>query len=347
MLLTTNKALLTHVHFSAGYLVPFSALNNQIAQLDCLLSFAVAATEAPIPYIRPRMHAEGSGLLHLTELRHPCLELQEDVTFIANDVCFEHGDTHMYILTGPNMGGKSTYIRSVGCAVLMAHVGAFVPCAHADISIVDAILGRVGADDNISKGLSTFMVEMIETAGIVRNATSASLVFIDELGRGTSTYEGCGIAWSIAEHLAAETKCFTMFATHFQEISELAKSVPTVRNYHMMAVADRNVFTLLYQVRPGVMEKSFGIHVARIAQFPADVLATAQRVYDECEDHFSQLRAQNDDAATQVFTESIAKCLAVAADDEAAIERLVADVRAQTKQTDSQYFRTTFAKVFE
>lgn len=322
-------------------------LNNQIAQLDCLVSFAVAAASAPIPYVRPRMHAEGSGTLNMTELRHPCLELQEDVTFIANDVRFQHDDTHMYILTGPNMGGKSTYIRSVGCAVLMAHVGAFVPCASADISIVDAILGRIGADDNIGKGLSTFMVEMIETAGIVRNATAASLVFIDELGRGTSTYEGCGIAWSIAEHLASVSKCFTMFATHFQEISELANSVSTVRNYHMVAVADRDEFTLLYQVRPGVMAKSFGLHVARIAQFPDNVLATAQRAYDECEDHYSQLCAQNDAAATAVFTRALEQCAAVQTDDEAAIETLVEAIRAQVKQTDSEYFRTAFPMIYD
>lgn len=187
------------VRVALGYLGSFTRLNHSIAQLDCLLSFAIAAVSAPIPYVKPKMSSEAPRELCLRGLRHPCLELQEDVTFIANDVAFKQNETNMFIITGPNMGGKSTYIRSVGASVLMAHVGSFVPCDVATISYVDSILGRIGADDNISKGLSTFMVEMIETSGIIRTATEKSLVVIDELGRGTSTYEGCGIAWAIAE----------------------------------------------------------------------------------------------------------------------------------------------------
>lgn len=187
------------IRVAAGYLGSFTRLNHYVAQTDCLLSFAVAAASAPTTYIKPKMRNEEPRVLKLRGLRHPCLELQDDVTYIANDISFQGGETNMFIITGPNMGGKSTYIRSVGAAVLMAHVGAFVPCDEAEISYVDSILGRIGADDNISKGLSTFMVEMIETAGIIRTATEKSLVVIDELGRGTSTYEGCGLAWAIAE----------------------------------------------------------------------------------------------------------------------------------------------------
>lgn len=187
------------IRVALGYLGSFTRLNNYVAQLDCLLSFAIAAASAPATYIKPKMVSEEPRVLTLRGLRHPCLELQDDVTYIANDITFQNDETNMYIITGPNMGGKSTYIRSVGAAVLMAHVGAFVPCDEAIISYVDSILGRIGADDNINKGLSTFMVEMIETAGIIRTATKKSLVVIDELGRGTSTYEGCGIAWAIAE----------------------------------------------------------------------------------------------------------------------------------------------------
>lgn len=260
------------VRIAIGYVEPWTMLNNQIAQLDCYLSFAIAAVSAPEPYVRPKMFPEGEGRLKLTQLRHPCLELQEDVSFIANDAVFQKNETIMYIITGPNMGGKSTYIRSVGVAVLMAHVGAFVPCSEAEITLIDSILGRVGADDNLSKGLSTFMVEMVETAGIIRTATDKSLVIIDELGRGTSTYEGCGIAWSIAEYLAKETKCFTLFATHFHEITEMAETLTTVKSCHMNAIADNDNFTLLYQVKPGVMEKSFGIQVAKLAKFPNEVV---------------------------------------------------------------------------
>lgn len=156
------------VRVALGYLPALSLLNNNMAQLDCLVSFAVAAATAPVSYVRPIMVAEGKRVLDLKGLRHPCLELQEDVTYIANDAVFDEDETIMQIITGPNMGGKSTYIRSVGVAVLMAHVGAFVACSSAKMSHIDSILGRIGADDNINKGLSTFMIEMIETAAIIR-----------------------------------------------------------------------------------------------------------------------------------------------------------------------------------
>ncbi|XP_052894948.1 DNA mismatch repair protein spellchecker 1 isoform X2 [Anopheles moucheti] len=284
------------IRVAIGYIEPWTMLNSQIAQLDCLVSFAVSASTAPTPYVRPKMQKDGPSVLKLFQIRHPCLELQEDVNFIANDAMFDAKDATMYIITGPNMGGKSTYIRSVGVAVLMAHVGAFVPCQSAEMSIVDSILGRVGADDNFTKGLSTFMVEMIETAGIIRKATDKSLVIIDELGRGTSTYEGCGIAWSIAEWLAKESKCFTLFATHFQEITDLATYVPNVKNCHMEAIVDGERMTLLYQVMPGVMEKSFGIQVAKLANFPPSVIKLAQKFYNECEDHRGSLKEKQDNA---------------------------------------------------
>lgn len=156
------------IRVALGYLPALTALNNHIAQLDCLVSFAISAATAPVPYVRPEMVSDGPRVLDLKDLRHPCLELQEDCTFIANDVVFEENGTNMHIITGPNMGGKSTYIRSVGVAVLMAHVGSFVASDSARMSFFDSILGRVGADDNINKGLSTFMIEMIETAGIIR-----------------------------------------------------------------------------------------------------------------------------------------------------------------------------------
>ncbi|XP_053675330.1 DNA mismatch repair protein spellchecker 1 [Anopheles nili] len=282
------------IRVAVGYVEPWTLLNSQIAYLDCLVSFAVSAASAPIPYIRPTIHRDGPSVLKLSQVRHPCLELQEDVSYIANDAIFDDGKASMYIITGPNMGGKSTYIRSVGVAVLMAHVGAFVPCASAEISIVDSILGRVGADDNFSKGLSTFMVEMIETADIIRRATNRSLVIIDELGRGTSTYEGCGIAWSIAEWLAKESYCFCLFATHFQEITDLATYVPNVANLHMEAIVDGERLTLLYQVKPGVMEKSFGIQVAKLANFPPIVIEMAEKFYNECEDHRGTLKEKED-----------------------------------------------------
>ncbi|XP_062142962.1 DNA mismatch repair protein spellchecker 1 [Drosophila sulfurigaster albostrigata] len=334
------------IQVAVGYAAPLTSLNNELAQLDCLVSFANAARSAPTPYVRPKMLPEGAGQLQLDDVRHPCLELQEHVSFIANSVEFEKDKCNMFIITGPNMGGKSTYIRSVGTAVLMAHVGAFVPCSLATISMVDSILGRVGASDNIIKGLSTFMVEMIETSGIIRTATDKSLVIIDELGRGTSTYEGCGIAWSIAEHLAKQTKCFTLFATHFHEITKLAETLCTVKNCHMAAVADADNFTLLYQVRPGVMEKSFGIQVARLANFPEHVVQNAQEVYNEFEDEHADKQNQTDKDLLDKIQVAIEQLSTAGNNTEINVEdltTLVAQFAKDIKQLDSDYFKSVLS----
>ncbi|XP_011294478.1 DNA mismatch repair protein spellchecker 1 [Musca domestica] len=334
------------IKVAVGYASPLTSLNNEFAQLDCLVSFAIAAQSAPIPYIRPQILEEGSGELVLKDIRHPCLELQEHISFIANSVEFKKDVCNMFIITGPNMGGKSTYIRSVGTAVLMAHVGSFVPCSEATISMVDSILGRVGASDNIIKGLSTFMVEMIETSGIIRSATEKSLVIIDELGRGTSTYEGCGIAWSIAEHLAKETKCFTLFATHFHEITNLSETVPTVKNCHMAAVADNDNFTLLYQVRPGVMEKSFGIQVARLANFPEKVVHHAQQVYNEFEDEHADKQSCDDKVLLEKINKAIENLSTTGNNvdiNESDLSKLVEQFTQDIRKLDSEYFKCVLA----
>uniref|UniRef100_A0A1A9VQD0 DNA mismatch repair proteins mutS family domain-containing protein n=1 Tax=Glossina austeni TaxID=7395 RepID=A0A1A9VQD0_GLOAU len=330
------------IKVAQGYGSPLALLNNELAKLDCLVSFAIAAQSAPRPYVRPTMLPEGSGELVLKDIRHPCLELQEHVSFISNDVEFRKEDCNMFIITGPNMGGKSTYIRSVGTAVLMAHIGSFVACSEASISMVDSILGRVGASDNIIKGLSTFMVEMLETSGIIRTATHKSLVIIDELGRGTSTYEGCGIAWSIAEHLAKETKCFTLFATHFHEITNLASTVTTVKNCHMAAVADKENFTLLYQVRPGIMEKSFGIQVAKLANFPNDVVQNAQRIYNELEDDHLAKQTQQDKDLLEKIHVAIERLSTTGNNkdiNESDLTELVEKFAQDIKKLDSEYFK--------
>lgn len=186
-----------------GYTESLRNLNRLVANVDVLVSFASAAVSARIPYVRPKIldPESPSTCIKLMKARHPCLEHQEHLDFIPNDVNLDKEGKTLQIITGPNMCGKSTYIRSVGVCVLMAHIGSLVPCERAEIAVVDAILARVGADDSQLKGLSTFMLEMIESSTIVKSATKNSLVIIDELGRGTSTYDGCGIAWSIAEYL--------------------------------------------------------------------------------------------------------------------------------------------------
>lgn len=271
------------VKVASGYTVPLMNLNNSIATLDVFVSLADVATSAPGEYVRPKMYSEDERVLTLKALRHPCLECQDDMQFIPNDVSLKGDDTQMCIITGANISGKSTYIRSIGVAVLLAHIGSFVPCEEAHISICDSILARVGANDNIQKGLSTFMVEMVETSSILQTATKNSLVIIDELGRGTSTFEGLGLAWSIAEYLASDIKCFTLFATHFHEITALADTEKTAKNYHLAAITDNSQLTLLFQVRPGPIDKSFGVQVAEIAQLPNSVLIDAKKFLKDME----------------------------------------------------------------
>ncbi|XP_076178005.1 DNA mismatch repair protein Msh2-like isoform X3 [Ptiloglossa arizonensis] len=273
------------IEIAAGYISPIKAIGNLLASLDVFTAFASAAVSANIPYVRPEMLPSEAGKLNLIQVRHPCLEIQEGIDYIANDVSFERGQCHFSIVTGPNMGGKSTYIRSVGVAALMAHIGSFVPCDKAEISLLDCILARVGADDSQLKGLSTFMIEMIETAAVLRTATCNSLVLIDELGRGTSTYEGCGIAWSIAEYLAKNIECYCLFATHFHEITKLEEEVSAVKNEHVTALINDNKLTLLYKVKPGVCDQSFGIHVAKMANFPHSVIEFAKHKQAELEDY--------------------------------------------------------------
>lgn len=263
---------------SSGELLESS---RKIAQLDCLISLAEVA--ALNNYTRPVLKEEKG--IEILAGRHPVVEhLSHQTRYISNDTVFEEGEI-IRLITGPNMSGKSTFLRQVVLIVLMAQIGSFVPADKAEIGLVDRIFTRIGAQDAIHQGQSTFMVEMLETANILNNATPRSLLILDEIGRGTSTYDGLSIAWAIIEYLHSHPKLkpFTLFATHYHELTELASLYPGVRNYNVaVSEADGEVI-FLHKIVPGAADRSYGIHVAQMAGLPAPVISRANEILKQLE----------------------------------------------------------------
>ena len=253
-----------------------------VAEWDVLVGFAQLAVDRN--YCKPVVH-EGLGL-ELKNCRHPVIESQmpPDQSYIPNDISLNNGDQRMVILTGPNMSGKSAILRQTALSVLLAQIGCFVPCSKAEIGLVDKIYTRVGASDNISLGESTFMVEMSETASILNNISERSLVLLDEIGRGTSTYDGVSLAWSIAEYLQSHNfKPKTLFATHYHELNELEGKLEGIKNFHIEIREQSNQIVFLRKLKRGGSEHSFGIHVAQLAGIPNPVLIRASEILTELE----------------------------------------------------------------
>ncbi|MBI5779328.1 MAG: DNA mismatch repair protein MutS [Planctomycetes bacterium] len=261
------------------YITQLQNIASGIAQLDCLLSLATVASENN--YCAPTI--DDSLVIKITEGRHPVLEKILDEKFIPNDILLDNEQQRIIILTGPNMAGKSTYIRQVALIVLMAQMGGFVPAREAIIGVVDRIFTRVGASDELTRGASTFMVEMNETANILNNATTRSLIILDEIGRGTSTFDGVSIAWAVTEYIHDRLGSRTLFATHYHELTELALILPAIKNYHIAVKewGDKIIFTR--QIIIGGTDKSYGIHVARLAGLPKETIKRSRQILGQLE----------------------------------------------------------------
>jgi DNA mismatch repair protein MutS len=266
-------------------LLPMAGMLKDVAQrvaaLDVIASYAYQANRWG--YVRPRLHDHSQ--LTLINARHPVLEQHlPQGRYVANHANLDASGANapqLLLITGPNMAGKSTYMRTVALVVLMAQVGSFVPAEAADIGLVDAIYTRVGAVDDLTTGQSTFMVEMQETAAILHNATNRSLVLLDEVGRGTSTYDGISIAWSVVEHLVQNNRCRTLFATHYHELNALEQRWPAVCNVRVCVAESDNGIVFLHRVEPGTAQKSYGLHVAKMAGLPKSLLLRADSLLNQ------------------------------------------------------------------
>jgi len=280
-----------------------------IAETDVFCALAEVA--ARYGYVRPQVTHDDE--IAIRDGRHPVVErMLPQGAFVPNDSHLSNQDAQIIVLTGPNMAGKSTYIRQVALIVLLAQMGSFVPAASARIGVVDRIFTRVGALDDIAAGQSTFLVEMLETANILHNATPRSLLLFDEIGRGTSTYDGMAIARAVVEfiHHRPEVAAKTLFATHYHELTDLAAFLPRVKNYNVAVSEEEGRVVFLHRILPGGADRSYGVHVAQLAGLPRPVIQRAQEVLSELEDKgdrlprrrrpFDKLRAGPREAAVQL-----------------------------------------------
>ncbi|RMD52455.1 MAG: DNA mismatch repair protein MutS, partial [Nitrospirae bacterium] len=247
---------------------------SSIAELDVLCSLAVVAKK--YNYIKPSV--DDSEIIDISEGRHPVVEKTQSERFVPNDIFLDTRDKYIAIITGPNMAGKSTFMRQIALIVLMAQMGSFVPAKEARIGLVDRIFTRIGASDQLSKGQSTFMVEMMETATIVNNATQKSLIILDEVGRGTSTFDGISIAWAVIEYIKKHIRARTLFATHYHELTDLALIHDGIKNLNVLIREWGEEIIFLRKVVEGPADKSYGIHVAKLAGIPEEIIERAKEI---------------------------------------------------------------------
>jgi DNA mismatch repair protein MutS len=268
-----RQALIPHLH-------KYQELAEGIARLDCLAGLAILAQDRR--YCRPTLTED--RVIEIIDGRHPVLEQQLGSEFVSNDIKFSPDDS-LFLITGPNMAGKSTYIRQIALMTLLAQIGSYVPAKSATLGIADRLFARIGASDELHTGQSTFMVEMIEAANILNNATEHSLVILDEIGRGTSTLDGLSLAWAIAEHIATDVRCRTLFATHYHELTDLSQEFKGVRNLNVAVREWQDQVIFLHRIIEGGTDRSYGIHVARLAGVPKPVLQRAKELLGQLAVH--------------------------------------------------------------
>ena len=260
----------------AEHLTSLRQMAYALAYLDGLFGFARAAYEQR--YVAPQFSED--NILAITEGRHPVVELQVGRSFVSNDTTLNES-TSLMIITGPNMGGKSTYLRQLPLMSIMAQCGSFVPASQAIMPIVDRIFTRIGSGDNVAEGKSTFLIEMEEAATICTQATVRSLVILDEVGRGTSTFDGMALAQAIIEHIVTALGAKCLFATHYHELTKLAELFPTIKNYHMVCHKKGQVLHFLHKLQPGIAHQSFGLEVARLARMPEPIVHRATTILQQ------------------------------------------------------------------
>ncbi len=282
------------LEFASNYITKLQQNANLIAKLDCLLSFAKSAVENN--YVKPEINE--SLVIDIKEGRHPVIEKQlpPGEVYVSNSVYLDDQTQQIMMLTGPNMSGKSALLRQTALICILAQIGSFVPAESASIGIVDKVFTRVGASDNISMGESTFMVEMIEAASIMNNISQRSLILLDEIGRGTSTYDGISIAWSIAEYIHEHptAKAKTLFATHYHELNEMEKYFPRIKNYNVSVQESKEKIIFLRKLKPGGSEHSFGIHVAQMAGMPKSIVYRARKILEQLEGKTKDFNVKNE-----------------------------------------------------
>lgn len=297
--LSLEKIIYENLIAWLGQFTPFlQSCARELSELDALAALAIVAFEAN--WVRPIMGPH--ALLNIEQGKHPVLEAQVE-QFTPNN-CALRPNKHMALITGPNMGGKSTYMRQTALIALLAHMGSFVPASSAQIGLLDRIFTRIGASDDIAGGRSTFMVEMTEAATIVRQATAQSLVIMDEIGRGTSTFDGLSLAWEIAKRLASTNKCLTLFATHYFEITALGSELDSVFNLHLSATEHQGKLVFLHRIEAGPASQSYGLQVAKLAGLPSVVVKNAQKRLDQLEAEKRAVTSQVDLFDTDFNTET-------------------------------------------